>query len=662
MLDLEASYLFYTIIVSSLFFFFCICISIFGRIFFELFEKKINKSKWNLNFLEKFFVSFGFGLSIYISICFLLDFFMIFNFFSAYLSVIIVDIIYTTIIVFRNKPTRTRIINLITLIKSKILNNYKALIIISAIIIVQFLLQYPLLTERISLLGTDSFYWLNRTIFLLDNQYIARNTIQIYYPDGFVYFSAACLLPFSNFELDYFFFKFAAIPLLSLYLINISIIIKRFFKNNYYLIFGLLMVLTSNYLISRLNNFITSSIPTFLILISFIIIYSNCPIYLLGFFFPILYFFNPFYGLIYGMAIILYVLIKFFYKEKTFRFFIFDLIKIVMLSSILLIPYVIYLFLLANFNISSLFFFWYKTMVTNRVSSGNIYIHNNYITLNLTSLVLLENTNISSTVLKDFLSLENYLISFFIIFSFIFLLIPTKGNSKKIERNLIIITKICVILLLLIYFLPSVLSNFSPILSGSTYLTFKMRFLEAFCAPIIIAACFTFRTILDKAELLTKYLIVKFVRYGRLCMNGKWSKIFKIKNILIIILILSSVGTYINHTNVYRDYYFTENEIEVYFFIKQNIPHSSEILFQDYSESDKNYLSHILGYDYELKMWNYASENETETRNYVKEEKIKYILLDLDMINSTESNNYIKDSRFDMVFENDRYLIFDFSI
>jgi len=71
-------YLVQLLLVSFAFYLFVLLISVFGFFFFY-YIKKFNNKDWEINFLESFLICFLIGLTIYISLCFILDIFRFFN-------------------------------------------------------------------------------------------------------------------------------------------------------------------------------------------------------------------------------------------------------------------------------------------------------------------------------------------------------------------------------------------------------------------------------------------------------------------------------------------------------------------------------------------------------------------------------------------------------
>jgi len=95
-MDISSNYIFNFLLVGLIFILFFFILSVFGY-FFLFLIKKLNKNKENMifkSFLEELFLSFGIGVSVYISLGYFLDLFALFNFYTAYLSLIIFNLLF----------------------------------------------------------------------------------------------------------------------------------------------------------------------------------------------------------------------------------------------------------------------------------------------------------------------------------------------------------------------------------------------------------------------------------------------------------------------------------------------------------------------------------------------------------------------------------------
>ena len=242
----ENSYFLNFLLVSFIFYLFVLLISVFGFIFFY-YIRKINNKDWELNFLEKFIISFALGLSVYISFCFILDIYQFYNFFSGYYSIAIIDALFIWYLIYRGELNREKISEFYYSIKNKFIAKKKETITLILILIFvfswQIWVQWGIITKEYAIPSKDTYVWLGQSWYLLENGYIWREHMPIHYPKGYTFFLAGPELIYPNWRLAYFFMKFAGIPFFSFYILVIFILLKRIFEKNYMIFIGLLMTL-----------------------------------------------------------------------------------------------------------------------------------------------------------------------------------------------------------------------------------------------------------------------------------------------------------------------------------------------------------------------------------------------------------------------------------
>ena len=220
------------LIVSFAFFLFVCIISAFGFIFFY-YIKKFHKENLELSIMERFFICFAIGLSVYISICFILDLFQFFNFYSAYLSIIIMDLGFLLYLVHRGEITKKNVKTFITSIRQSITkqkrNSLISIIILIFILSVQIWIQWEIITKEYAMTSKDTYVWLGQSWYLLKNGYIWREHMPLHYPKGYTFFLAAPELIYPDWRFAYFYMKFVGIAFFSFYIIVIFTILKRIF-------------------------------------------------------------------------------------------------------------------------------------------------------------------------------------------------------------------------------------------------------------------------------------------------------------------------------------------------------------------------------------------------------------------------------------------------
>ncbi len=653
------------LLVCLIFYLFVILISVFGFIFIY-YIRKINKKDWELNFIETFIISFAIGLSIYISYCFILDIFKFYNFFSGYYIFAIIDAYFIWYLIYRGEINSKQISNYFSSLIKKIKTQTKQTITLILILIFVFCwqiwVQWEIITSEYAIPSRDTYVWLGQSWYLLENGYLWREHMPLHYPKGYTFYLAGPELIYPDWRLAYFYMKFGGIPFFSFYIFVVFIILKRLFQLNYMIFIGLLLILISNYLYSSFDSFVSSSIPTLLILISLIIFISKSPFYLTGFFISVIFLFNAIFGLFYLMIIIPLLFIKFLSVKREYSKFIVNFIgKTGIITVTLLISYVIHTIIVQNVSIfdiiyAYLFEFGYlNTNISNRIvltGSTPVILQFRYILRDLFP---------HNDIISQFLDIEKKVLSYFFIFVLISLFLPTKRFFNKKYRDFINLAKIAVLVIITFYVAEIIFEDSSNIFAQSIP-WFKWRALEAFAAPSIILCCFVIEKVIEKTNKLTFYLFNKSRLYKNLIRNTTISKFVRIENIVISLLIISSLATLVSQQRIYTSYYFEKDQIDTIFYIKENIPDESKILVSDFNDGP-NCLYNLLS-TYKVYKWDFEFSENTfnETIEYIIDKGIDYILLDYTMINSTEKGFFTSYYYFDDLYENDYDIIFEVEI
>jgi hypothetical protein len=661
----ENSYFLNFLLVCVIFYLFVLLISVFGFIFFYHI-RKINNKDWELNFLESSIISFAIGLSIYISYCFILDIFQFYNFFSGYYSIAIIDALFIWYLIYRGELNREKISNFIYLLKSKFATLSKQTI-ISIIILIfvfswQIWVQWSIITREYAILSKDTYVWLGQSWYLLENGYLWREHMPLHYPKGYTFFLVGPELIYPDWRLVYFYMKFAGIPFFSFYLFVIFIILKRVFEKNYMILIGLLLTLMSNFLFSRFNSFVSSSIPTLLILISLIIFISKSPFYLTGFLIPLIFLFNAIFALFYIIAIGFLLILKFTSLERDYKgFFINYIGKTLIIVIILLLSYVIHIIIVQNINFLDLVIAYFIEFgyPGELLTNSDISINSNDFLLQFR--YILRDCLPQNAFISTFLDIEKRILSYFLIFTFISLFLPTRKYFKKYYRDLINFGKVSLLIVLVFYAAEIYFKDSSNIFAQSLP-WFKWRTVEAFAGPLIILTCFIIEKVIEKAKMLTIYFMNTYNGYKILINNKILLKFVRIENFIIIIFLISSFSTIIAHQRIYSSYYFEKDQIDTIFYIKEHVPYDSNILVSDFDDR-QNFFYNLLS-TYDVYKWDFEFEKNTfnETLDYIIRKDIKYILLDYTIINSTEKSYFTSYPYFDELYENDYNIVFEVEI
>ena len=294
-----------TYAIFSLFF---ILLASLGGLILHIFQK-YRKSKWNLTRLEYFFISFIIGIVTYLVLSYIITFFHIFNFYTIYLPLIALSLIYI-LILYRERKFH----NLWIWIKAFIRTNsgafFKYILIIAIAFLMQLLMFLPIVMENIQLSYGDPYFWTKQVLYLEKYSVTNYNDMGISYPWGFVLFCGGSLLISPDFVTTFYFMKLSFFPFLNIYLIVIFSLTKRLFKKKYLVFFCLFAVLSNIYFVSRTMAFLSSSIADLLILISLLIYLTNVPKFFMGFVVSGTFLLNPVYSIYFVMALILYYSIK----------------------------------------------------------------------------------------------------------------------------------------------------------------------------------------------------------------------------------------------------------------------------------------------------------------------------------------------------------------
>jgi len=305
--------------------------------------------------------------------------------------------------------------------------------IIALVLIIQIIVQWRVITQDFTLPAKDTWGSIGHMWHLLDKGYLWRERHSIHYPRAFHFFIAAPVLINPDYRFAYLYYKFVGIPLLSFYLFIMAITLKKFFKKNYLVLAGLMLTLISNQILSRYCVLTSTLIPTIMILISIIIYTSKCPFYLTGFLVQVMFLFNPAiancYLPVWGV-LILYKIISKNYRTRTILLD--ELFKPLILIIVLLIAHFVHTFFVLNLSLydflNAYAFFFYGSLDTSKAYN---FLFLKILLINIDFQISL-NTLISlNIVISSFKDLEERLLSFFIIFAFIGLFLPTKKCFAK---------------------------------------------------------------------------------------------------------------------------------------------------------------------------------------------------------------------------------------
>ena len=614
---LEYEYFYYLIITYCIYINFSILIIIFGNVFVCFIKKRSNRD-WNLSKLETIIVSYAIGISLYIMVAYILDIFQLFNFYFAYLPIIIIDIIH----IINLYKKRSTIVNFNS-IKNSITLNKKDLIYFSVLIIGIIFLQifrfWPKLIINSSLASQDPWAWTSGTFYLLDHNHLNRNWFGYWYPPGFNFFCSGNLLITDSKYIAYFFMKLGSMPFLSSYIIVMYSISKRIFKSYSLIFFSLITILSFEFFLYRALPFNPSLIAGLLILISLIIIYSNIPNYLIGLIFGPVYLIHNLSGFYFIIILFIFYTIKVITSFRNSKVIFKEIIMILIGMLISLTPYFIHMLVVWNGDIIGLIqYYIFRNIISFSIISTSIEAN----TLNLLTF---------SNIIGDFLILIEFeklvelfekTIGFFLIFSILALVIRYKGKNEHFNDFYNLLKSGMILILGLFYF--SFLFRLEFIYTDDFYSLLIYRCLETFAPFIILLAGIALEQIFRISNKFIDNLNLKHEKID-------FSKITKYS--LIFLLYSSSFMYYIGRDSFYYSYHYnflSENIL----FIHENIDIGANITVQDFVYDDNIYTRNIayrLLYDYNLIYYN-SSESLTFDNfyNFSVNHNVQYLLIKRD--------------------------------
>lgn len=323
------------------FLFFLPSLFLYLVVFLFIFSKKKSKSKWLLTKLEYFFISYAVGILIYIQLAYILNFYKLFNFITAFLPFLIISLIFLLYLI-KVKKVKEALTQIKISLNTNRNNNIIYALILSCIFILQFLFFWPKVSETLALSAfNDTHRWIKQTIFIQKYGFVNFPEQAIIYPWGFNFFCAGNLLISPDFRTTYFFIKLAGFPFLNFYTIIFFSITKRFLKESSLIFFCLIFLFSDINFLLRSILFLSSTISLLLILISLIILLTNTPKYLLGFTISGIFLINPIYAFYIIIALIIFYILKLINSKNLHTSLFKEIISIFSLFALFSIVYII---------------------------------------------------------------------------------------------------------------------------------------------------------------------------------------------------------------------------------------------------------------------------------------------------------------------------------
>ena len=559
------------IIVTFLFISFFLMISIFGYLILYIIKTKLKKrvNFLSLSFLEKLLISFGFGISIYVSFCYILSNVRAFNIFTAYISLFILDsgfLIYLCVMNKKSISFKNLKIYIINKFSNK--SNYFTIFYLIFILLLSFIFNFGIITESYGLIRRDPYIWLKEIYFLLDKGYLNVDaTFGALYPMGYVIIIGGFLLPFPDHLVAYFLIKFSPIFYLFLIIIVVFLISKKIFKIKVLIFFSLFLILISNFFLSRIIIGISSSFATIIISISFLLIIYDFPFYYFGFFISCMWLINPLSALYFLIVLFFYFVINIIGNIKNRKLIVKQFYSMFFFLIIFIVLFLPFIFSFPSLNPFDLVFYLFNRIFESDISYNfsNININGNAHLLTI-FLTFFNNFQICS-ILEYFSEITINIFLYFSFFTFLF-----KQKDKSIN-NLFIFFKLCLILELFFFIIPDFFPNF-------TFISlFKYRPLEFFILPTIILPMISIGWVIKKSK--------KFNSIFRFKATPKkfhfLTKIFKIESIIIILVFSNIVWIYYNKKPPYY-YYSYEDDINLIYLYLLNNAQPNSVIWRPFLE------------------------------------------------------------------------------
>lgn len=690
---------YYTTLVILVFFIFSFIIAGLGYITIKIVSRGKQKL-WKLTNLEKFFIYYVIGLSIYVLYLLILDFMKSVTIFTGLLPLIIVEISFYGFFLYKRFKNHQKSVNRDSnqkqdkklkrkLIQTGLSKERLILLgIIFLIILFQFRELYPTLVSNSSLLSSDTYFWTGNTYYILDQGYIDRKFVSSVYPRIFSLICASHLLFYPNKIFLYFFMKFASIPLLIMVILGIFSIAKRFFKKKSYLIyFSLISLLFYNYFLQRVIMFLPSAISSLLILISLMIFSTDAPNTLNGLIIPITYLIHPLSAFFLISLVIAFYLAKFFrndkkktlkdrFKDTSFLIEPIIIMSLIFLSILLLFLRISILKDMNYFQVinKSYQFFLRKISFQDLNPSSEAFLTGSNNSVRFSIIRFLSDLFVVDILIE--LILERT-IGFFFIFAIIGIFTRSKSNRESIKDGKLLI-KIGVLLIITFFYVPY-LFHLKIINSNSFYAWAKYRILESFAPHLIILSAFGVEFVIDRsnqfADKIKRKIIKKKRRYEKTPKdNNKYKKplsnaILNQKRILILLLIGSSTTFYLTREKFWYDYYYEYHYMDNYFYIFEHIPEGTRIAVRDYSydesEATENRVYELLN-SYETVKYNVTKQTTySNFTHFCTSEQVQYVLMKRPFFNQTFLEKFDEQNHFELVYRKkdnpDLYALYRFN-
>jgi len=622
-------------------------------------------------------ISLGCGIIFYVFYSYIIDTFVIFNFFTILTPIIIFDVGGLIYFVIYNKKLNEKLN--FTYFKQLLIKNYKEILFFLLFYIIVFYfqieLQLKIINESESLLAGDPFYWCRSAMYLLDYGHLEYDYIG-FYTAGYTFINAGMCSFFPSYRFIYFFHKFVPIFYLNLIILIGFFISKLIFKQKFLSFLTMFGFLTLSYFNNRFIMPLPSAPATILFFIfSIIFVDSKIPFYFKGILISGSILFHPLLGAI-GFGIFLIYIIYLFFslilkrkenKNAIFLFFKESICNILIFLGIL-IPTIINL----SLNYPIWFSRYWNTLFSGPFSdfSSIFWSYNNNISLIKYPLILGGNFTYERFISYfDLIMRRTFINNLLIFFILIYFFIRIKKKNYDKFPNFITIVKTIIIVSFTYHFLYFFMSWFFPIETFGNLLgfldIFKDRVFEFSAGFIIFMYVFVVYDIFVILGRLTIKLKNKFPKYRKF-LNRKNFRSFKEKIIhgissicriesgFIIIILCFSYNLYQNNNFLYHYYYYDNDLIEMMLVIGDSEPPKtgtkSIILIPPFEQKVILYLL----YRYEYHFFDFNSNYSTLIELIFKE-NASYMMFPVEESLEEVIRNFA--FTHDIIYEDSKYIV-----
>ena len=663
-------------------YFFIILLVIFGNSIFYIIKKKFKRVETKLSISGNLCISFLIGLSVFISLSFIFLALKIFNFFTIYLPLLVIDILYFGIIFWRKWKSfdlKKNFNNFILKFKEKKIFYIMIFISLLLIFILQINFQWIFFTQNKSLIFSDAFGVFEDVSIIVENGNYIDNSY--FYPPGYFMFCSGALLISPEYTSIYYFLKFGGFFLLTLYLIVIFFLSLKIFKRIYISLFCSILSITYFLFMLRITFFPASSLAVFIILVSlFLFVEHEKFFFINGFLLITLYFIHPITAFFYFILFIAYFFLQILICDRrNAKNTIKQLFKTFFIMILLILPFFTYLIVM-NRNPFNLLTIYNSIFEINTI--------NPQFKINYNSIFFLKYIDFFKLFIFKGDFLENYnIITYWTIGNFLLLSLIGllyKVSNKNFEiRKISLISKISLIIIFILYTISFLINGESRF-----FKTYLGRIFEAYTPFIIILTGMGigfvekifrksyifiknhYKRFFIQAKRKIKFLD-KFESSFRGIQSNRIYSIKKIKNSkeLTVFIIVFSIIFGFSYFSLYNfdkkyllqfnfQYFYEDDTIEMYSYIKERVSKGS-ILFMPNFSNQHFEINHIL-YDYNITISKFTDRTRrSEILEFITVNNIEYLLLDKSVFIRNRLFSYLSSSNnYELEIENSKYYFY----